>query len=520
VSREFPAVLLFPPNLICLLRIAGAGALVLLAQAGLRMPFVLLFAGLTMTDWVDGRLARRFGWRTRLGARLDSIADLTLHAAVIVSAPWLAPGALLRELPWIVAAAATYAVVFTISIVRFRRPPGYHTVAAKTGWFLVGAGIVLFFAEASPWPIRGALVVVALANLEETAIALLLPEPQVDVPTVLVALRLRRLRAEPRPLERAARPEAAGSGETPPSLRLLHVSDLHFGPPYLERVGEAVLETAAGTPCDAIVVSGDLTHLAKRGQFEAARAFLDRLPDVPRIVVPGNHDIPLYRILERLFRPRGLYREIVSNETDRAWELPGAVVAALDSTSPWRAITNGRITFDQLEFCRRAFEDAPADAAKIVVAHHHFAPAPDFELDQTMPKARRALDLFVELRVDLVLGGHLHRSYIGNSLDVYSGRDRSHGIIIVQCGTTTSRRGRAREREKNTLNLIRIDPETIRVTQSMYFEHLGGFRPVSRHEFPRPTRRVALPGDGPGRAGGTTLAVPGSERRESPDPAR
>ena len=65
-----------------------------------------------------------------------------------------------------------------------------------------------------------------------------------------------------------------------------------------------------------------------------------------------------------------------------------------------------------------------------------------------MPKAKRALDAFTAMRVDAILGGHLHRAYIGNSLDVYSGADREHGIAIVQSGTTTSRRGRARERGK------------------------------------------------------------------------
>ena len=38
-----------------------------------------------------------------------------------------------------------------------------------------------------------------------------------------------------------------------------------------------------------------------------------------------------------------------------------------------------------------------------------------------MPMARRALDAFTRMRVDLILGGHLHRAYIGNSLDVYAG---------------------------------------------------------------------------------------------------
>jgi hypothetical protein len=103
-----------------------------------------------------------------------------------------------------------------------------------------------------------------------------------------------------------------------------------------------------------------------------------------------------------------------------------------------------------------------------------------------MPRAKRAMDCFSELGVEMVLGGHLHRAYIGNSLDVYPGPDREQGIIIVQSGTTTSRRGRAREREKNSFNFIRVGDDRIRVTHYMHFGELSGFAPVSRHVFPRP----------------------------------
>ena len=103
-------------------------------------------------------------------------------------------------------------------------------------------------------------------------------------------------------------------------------------------------------------------------------------------------------------------------------------------------------------------------------------------------RARLALDRFSELQVDLILGGHLHRGYIGNSLDVYPSKDRSSGIVIVHSGTSTSRRGRAREREKNSFNLIQIDGQAIRVTHFMFFDELGDFAPISRHEFPRRNR--------------------------------
>lgn len=268
-------------------------------------------------------------------------------------------------------------------------------------------------------------------------------------------------------------------------LTLLHISDLHFGPPYLPTVGEALLDTVKDMSPDAVVISGDLTQRAKPEQFAEARDYLNRLPAKTRVVVPGNHDVPLYRVLERLSRPYDLYQKYIAEELDSVVHLDNAVIVALNSTHPYRAIKNGRISSKQLDFCVQTFSNAPADAARIVVAHHHFVPAPDYEGDEILPNAKRALETFIDLHVDLIMAGHLHRAYIGNSLDVYSGKDREHGILIVQCGTSTSRRGRAREREKNSFNWIEITDESIRVVHYMYFQDTQGFRPVSRHLFAR-----------------------------------
>ena len=269
-------------------------------------------------------------------------------------------------------------------------------------------------------------------------------------------------------------------------LTILHISDLHFGPPFLPVVGESLLRSAVRLSPDVIVASGDFTQRAKVAQFADARAYLDRLPRVPLVVVPGNHDVPLYRAFERVFSPHGNYRRTISSELDTVLVLPDAVIVALDTTAPLLKITNGRIRRRQIDFCEQAFRQAPPDAARIVVAHHHFAPAPDYDNeDDVMSGARRALDAFVEMEVDLILGGHLHRTYIGNSLDVYPSTNRASGIIIAQCGTTTSRRGRAREREKNSFILSRIENKTIEITQYMYFHELDEFAPFSRHLFPR-----------------------------------
>jgi 3',5'-cyclic AMP phosphodiesterase CpdA len=258
-------------------------------------------------------------------------------------------------------------------------------------------------------------------------------------------------------------------------ITILHVSDLHFGPPYLPNVGEALLQAAHALDPDIVVASGDFTQRAKEEQFMEARAFLDRMPAAPTVVVPGNHDVPLYRIAERIFNPYKHYKAHISEELDQVVSTDGALIVALNSTSPLRHITNGRIDGSQLRFTRRAFDRATEQQVRIVVAHHHFAPAPDYEGGEVMPHGKYAIDAFTESKVDLILGGHLHRAYIGNSLDLYPGLDKDHGIIIVQ----------VREREKNSFNLIRITDEVIRITHYMFFDHTGGFASVSRHIFPR-----------------------------------
>ena len=273
-------------------------------------------------------------------------------------------------------------------------------------------------------------------------------------------------------------------------LNILHLSDLHFGKPYVPKVGEALLRTAKAMAPDLLVVSGDLTQRAKRREYEAARTYLSRLPAIPQVVVPGNHDVPLYRIWERLCQPHRLYKAYINEALDTVWHRDDAIVVGLDTSSPYRAIANGRIRSRQLRLCAEAFSDVPEDVYRIVVLHHHLAPAPDYEKTELMPRSKEILETLTSLKVDLILAGHLHRSYIINSLDIYAGVERDHGIIIAQSGTTTSRRGKAREREKNSFNWLQLTAQSIRIVHYMYFTDYDDFAAVSQHEFARPRRGI------------------------------
>src|SRR5918912_3851623 len=83
---------------------------------------------------------------------------------------------------------------------------------------------------------------------------------------------------------------------------LVHLSDLHFG-----RVDSAVVEPLVAA------VPGDLTQRARSRQFQEAKKFLDALPR-PQIVVPGNHDVPLYNVFRRFLGPLDNYRRYITDE--------------------------------------------------------------------------------------------------------------------------------------------------------------------------------------------------------------
>lgn len=273
-------------------------------------------------------------------------------------------------------------------------------------------------------------------------------------------------------------------------ITLLHISDLHFGPHYLPNVGDALQRIAPELNANAIVVSGDLTQRARPEQFTEARAFIDRLPGLPWIAIPGNHDVPLYRVWERIADPMAQYHRHVGTELDQVMQLEGATIVALNTTAPHRTITRGQIDPSQIEYTRRVFEQSPEGAARVVVAHHHFVGAPDRLRDRNMLGGEHALREFIEMGVDVILGGHLHRAFIGNSLDFFFEGPRDQGIILVQSGTTTSRKGRGRERERNSFNLVEIHRRWLQVTHYLYYEHIDAFGPMSRHLFPRSGHRL------------------------------
>jgi len=262
---------------------------------------------------------------------------------------------------------------------------------------------------------------------------------------------------------------------------ILHISDVHFGPPHLPRVSEGVVAMVEERRPSLVVVSGDLTQRARPEQFQAARRFVDRMP-VPTLVVPGNHDVPLYRVWERAFAPFRAYREHFSAELEPVYRDDEFLVVGINSAFNW-TFKDGRIKLSRLREAGEIFAAAPERVFKVAVVHHHLIPPPNFGTQRVLANAYEAIDLFSSVGVDLILSGHLHQAYIGNSEEFYpKGRPP---VVILHSGTTTSNRGRAGERERNTCNWIAADGRSMVVSHYRWHHDRGRFAEHSRHWYPR-----------------------------------
>lgn len=265
---------------------------------------------------------------------------------------------------------------------------------------------------------------------------------------------------------------------------LLHISDVHFGPPHLAELSRAVLDLAAERRPDLVVLSGDLTQRAKPQQFREARAFVDAMP-VPTLVVPGNHDVPMYRVWERVFSPFGAYREHFARDLEPVFRDDELLVIGVNTAFNW-TIKDGRITLRRLREVAELLVAAPATACKIVVAHHHLIPPPNFGNQRVLANAHEAIDLFSAAGVELVLSGHQHQTYIGNSEEFYP--KGGAPVVILHSGTTTSSRGRGGERERNSCNWIAVDQDSLTVSVLRWERSLRRFSEHSRHWYPRQGR--------------------------------
>ena len=258
---------------------------------------------------------------------------------------------------------------------------------------------------------------------------------------------------------------------------VMHLSDLHFG-----RVDRAKLDPLAAAAQsirpDLVVVSGDLTQRARRSQFLAARDFLARLPK-PQVVVPGNHDVPLYNVLFRFVRPLEAFQRYISEDPEPFYQDDEIAVIGLNTA---RSLTfkRGRINERQIARARDRLCALPDNLVRVIVTHHPFDLPEGGLAADLVGRARKAMEMFVKCGADVILSGHLHVFHTGHTAIRYKLPGRS--ALVVQAGTATSTRERG---EPNSFNVLSLETSRITLERRIWRRGEGTFLPAAVEEFVR-----------------------------------
>ncbi len=260
-------------------------------------------------------------------------------------------------------------------------------------------------------------------------------------------------------------------------MRIVHLSDLHFG-----TVRSTLVEPLLGLIDElrprVVAVSGDLTQRARRFQFSAAADFLKRIP-FAQVVVPGNHDIPLWSVIDRFTSPLRNYRRYLGENVEPSYRDEHLAVIGVNTARSftWKG---GRISNEQIKDLASRLSRIPEKVFKVVVMHHPIVP---LTLGQAIPalgRSRKALQVLENQRSDVILAGHGHLRYACRTRR--ESDPRQHSIVVIQAGTALSDRTRGM---LNSFNVVDLGNDAVTIIPYEWLNDRAAFTASAAIRFER-----------------------------------
>lgn len=236
------------------------------------------------------------------------------------------------------------------------------------------------------------------------------------------------------------------------SKLLVHISDLHFGK-INSNVLDSLIATINTQKVSCVVVTGDLTQRARSHQFLAALDFLKKVK-APVLSVPGNHDVPLYNLIQRFFTPFKKYNKYIKPFSSSIYMDEHMLIAGITTNNIY-TVKEGKISEKEIEHLEKTFKDNPREIRIIACHHPVFKPNPK-AYNETL------FHRMMALKPHLILSGHDHQSSIE-----YIDDTNKNFPLLVNAGTATSTRTR---KEANSINFVEINGSDI-IIKNYVFEN-------------------------------------------------
>lgn len=175
----------YVPNMLSIFRILLSVLLIPLYPVDYIFIFVYLTIG--VTDVLDGLIARKFGYVSELGAKLDSIADLIFYSIYVFLFLKLFSSAFDSILQVILILIISIRVTnMILTKLKYKKIAFVHTVANKlTGIIVFLAPMVLLYVNHTV-SIKIMFAIALIAAIEELLISIKYPKPDLNRKSILI----------------------------------------------------------------------------------------------------------------------------------------------------------------------------------------------------------------------------------------------------------------------------------------------------------------------------------------------
>lgn len=181
------------PNILSFYRLLAFPVIFFMALTGREHIFAILIIINLITDILDGLFARILNQRTKFGARLDSIADISTYLLVFIGI-WVFKRA--DFAPHVFSFSlfiGLLAIALVLSLIKFGRFPSLHLYSWKIGGYIQGTFFFVLFAFGFYTSFYYVMIVWGiLAFLEHIIIQLIIPEMRTDAKGLFWVLRENR----------------------------------------------------------------------------------------------------------------------------------------------------------------------------------------------------------------------------------------------------------------------------------------------------------------------------------------
>ncbi len=238
-------------------------------------------------------------------------------------------------------------------------------------------------------------------------------------------------------------------------MRLVHISDIHFGARFDSKAFNEAVEEINSLDPGAIIVTGDITDQGLVREFEMAREKMREFECRNLVICSGNHDYRNtgYLLLKKYFPLKQVH------------EIGDALVIVLKTARPDK--DEGEVGYRQALWMQRQLKSAKK--LKIIAMHHHLIPVPDTGLERhTVIDAGDVLAALRNTGVETVLCGHKHRPWKWNFEE----------FTIIHAGSLSD--GRLRGFFHNSYNVITVDKGRVEAKVKIIGGDTIGFEELRR----------------------------------------